>query len=218
MLAAAVAFGFLGFLAVKLHTSDIRAMCRGQTAPHLLWDQILKSMTYLQPHEAPVFSFMYQLMLAMGALECTFTLCESFSSALDHKIPFLKDKPFFLRGAVAIVLFILTIPCCYQVSEILKIYFNFCFQSGVYVYNLLVHYSMHWNLKVVALCQFAVITLIYGVDNVFKDIRLMLRLPVPELQSKPMRIFGPTGAYIKHCWTWVCPLVIAVSFIKNKMK
>ena len=129
LLAAAVAFGFLGFLAVKLHTSDIRAMCRGQTAPHLLWDQILKSMTYLQPHEAPIFSFMYQLMLAMGALECTFTLCESFSSALDRKIPFLKNKPIFFRGTVAIVLFILTIPCCYQVFKKLPLLFYFLFSE-----------------------------------------------------------------------------------------
>lgn len=40
LLAAAVAFGFLGFLAFKLKSSDIRAMCRGQIAPHLLWDQV----------------------------------------------------------------------------------------------------------------------------------------------------------------------------------
>lgn len=120
LLAACVAFGFLGFMAFRLHTSDIRAMCRGQIAPHLLWDQILRSMTYLQPSEASVFSFMYQLMLALGALECTFTLCESFSSALDCRIPFLKNKPCFLRGTVAILLFFLTIPCCYQVIQSLK--------------------------------------------------------------------------------------------------
>jgi len=42
-----------------------------------------------------------------------------------------------------------------------------------------------------------------------------LRLPVPELQSKPMRILGPTGAYIKHAWTWICPLVIAIAIVSD---
>uniref|UniRef100_A0AC34GWJ0 Uncharacterized protein n=1 Tax=Panagrolaimus sp. ES5 TaxID=591445 RepID=A0AC34GWJ0_9BILA len=197
LLAAAVAFGFLGFLAFKLKSSDIRAMCRGQIAPHLLWDQILRSMTYMQPYEASIFSFMYQLMLALGAIECTFTLCESFASALDCKIPFLKNRPCFLRGLVAIVLFFLTIPCC--------------FQSGVHVYNLLVHYSMHWNIKIVALCQFAVIVFIYGVDNLFRDISLMLRLPPTRIQVRWMRYLGPTGMYIKHAWTWMCPTVVLIA-------
>lgn len=75
---------------------------------------------------------------------------------------------------------------------------------------------MHWNLKIVALCQFVVIVFIYGVDNLFKDITLMLRLPDPEMQPKIMRLFGPTGAYIKHTWTWVCPAVIFVSFPCSK--
>ena len=74
----------------------------------------------MQPREASVFSFMYQLMLALGAIECTFTLCESFASALDCKIPYLKKRPCFLRGLVAIVLFFLTIPCCFQVFKIVK--------------------------------------------------------------------------------------------------
>jgi hypothetical protein len=172
-------------------------MCRGQIAPHLLWDQILRSMTYMQPYEASIFSFMYQLMLALGAIECTFTLCESFASALDCKIPFLKNRPCFLRGLVAIVLFFLTIPCC--------------FQSGVHVYNLLVHYSMHWNIKIVALCQFAVIVFIYGVDNLFRDISLMLRLPPTGIQVRWMRYLGPTGMYVKHAWTWMCPTVVLIA-------
>lgn len=125
LLAAAVAFGFLGFMAFKLKATDIRAMCRGQTAPHLLWDQILRSMTFLHSDEAPVFSFMYQLMLALGALECTFTLCESFASALDCKIPFLNERPHLLRGIVAVLLFFLTIPCCFQVFNPKSEFFNY---------------------------------------------------------------------------------------------
>ncbi len=79
LLAAAVAFSLLGFLAHHLHEADVRSMCRGQVAPHLLWDQvccsgmslivlvqILRSLAYLPSHEAEIFSFLYQLMLALG--------------------------------------------------------------------------------------------------------------------------------------------------------
>lgn len=69
---------------------------------------------------------------------------------------------------------------------------------------------MHWNIKIVALCQFAVIVFIYGVDNLFRDISLMLRLPPNGIQARWMRYLGPTGAYIKHAWMWMCPTVILV--------
>lgn len=74
---------------------------------------------------------------------------------------------------------------------------------------------MHWNLKIIALCQFVVIVFIYGVDNLFKDIALMLRLPAFGLQKGFMRIIGPTGIYVKHAWTWICPSVITVRFDMN---
>ncbi|KAI6188493.1 hypothetical protein M3Y98_00360900 [Aphelenchoides besseyi] len=185
--AACVAFGFLGFLAYNMDTDDIRSMCRGQIAPHLLWDQILRSMTYMRNNEGPVFCFLYQLMLGLGAIECSFTMCEYFASALDYKIPLLRNRPCSLRALVAVIMFLLTLPCC--------------FQSGVHIYNLLVYYSMHWNLKIIALCQFAVITYFYGVENLLADIRVMLRLPVAECPGIVGRILGPTGYYIRYAWT-----------------
>lgn len=70
---------------------------------------------------------------------------------------------------------------------------------------------MHWNIKIVALCQFAVIVFLYGVDNLFRDISLMLRLPPIGIQSRWMRYVGPTGIYVRHAWTWMCPTVIMVN-------
>ncbi|KAI6235129.1 hypothetical protein M3Y95_00018400 [Aphelenchoides besseyi] len=195
--AACVAFGFLGFLAYNMDTDDIRSMCRGQIAPHLLWDQILRSMTYMRNNEGPVFCFLYQLMLGLGAIECSFTMCEYFASALDYKIPLLRNRPCSLRALVAVIMFLLTLPCC--------------FQSGVHIYNLLVYYSMHWNLKIIALCQFAVITYFYGVENLLADIRVMLRLPVAECPGIVGRILGPTGYYIRYAWTWLSPLTIVIA-------
>jgi hypothetical protein len=130
LLAAAIAFCFLGFLAVQLEESDVRAMCRGQVAPHLLWDQILRALGHLAPSEAALFSFLYQLMLVIcafsilfhrssffssGAIDCTFTWCETLTSSLQNKIPLLKDRPRILTAIVCVVFFLLSLPCCFQV-------------------------------------------------------------------------------------------------------
>ncbi|KAI6239058.1 hypothetical protein M3Y99_00608400 [Aphelenchoides fujianensis] len=185
LLGACVAFGFLGFLAYNMDTHDIRAMCRGQIAPHLL--------------EGHVFCFLYQLMLGLGAIECSFTMCEYFASALDYKIPLLRKRPCALRGLVALFMFLLTLPCC--------------FQSGVHIYNLLVYYSMHWNLKIIALCQLGVITIVYGVDNLLANIRIMLRIPHEACSGFAGRFFGPTGYYIRYAWKWLCPLTITFALV-----
>jgi SNF family Na+-dependent transporter len=123
LICACVAFGFLGFLAYKLDASDVRSMCRGQTGPHLLWDQILRSMAYLNTSEGPVFCFLYQFMVSLGAIECSFIMCEYFASAFDHRIPLLKNSC-LLRGLVSLIMFALTIPCCFQVSQLFIIYFE----------------------------------------------------------------------------------------------
>lgn len=49
-------------------------------------------MTYLRKNEAPIFCFLYQLMVGLGSIECSFTLCEYFASSLDYKIPGLKGE------------------------------------------------------------------------------------------------------------------------------
>ncbi|CAD5222168.1 unnamed protein product [Bursaphelenchus xylophilus] len=202
--ASCVAFGFLGFMAYQLNTDDIRSMCRGQTAPHLIWDQILRAISYLPKHEANLYCFFYQLMLGVGALECSFTLCEVFSSALDRKIKLFRKRKALLRIIVAIVMFGLTLPCC--------------FQGGVYIYNLLVFYSMHWNVKVVALCQFLVIGYFYGVKHLCKDITNMLRISKEEEKRIFMTIFGPTGYYVRYSWTYLCPFVVTIALVMDLME
>ncbi|KAI6177135.1 hypothetical protein M3Y97_00874000 [Aphelenchoides bicaudatus] len=200
LLCACVAFACLGFLAYNLDDKDVRSMCRGQTGPHLLWDQILRSMSYLDANEGPIFCFLYQFMVALSAIECSFTICEYFASSLDHKIPWLKkNHSFILRGLVSLVMCCCTLPLC--------------FQSGVQIYNLLVHYSMHWNVKLIALFQFLVIGYFYGVDNLMFDIRVMLRLPAEECQGTISRFLGPTGYFIRSCWKWISPLLILFALI-----
>lgn len=50
-----------------------------------------------------------------------------------------------------------------------------------------------------------------GVDNLCKDVCKMLRLPIGGNRSSiVLRIFGPTGIFIRHAWTWLCPSIIAV--------
>lgn len=104
---------------------------------------------------------------------------------------------------------------------------QFNLQSGVHIYNLLIHYSMHWNVKLIALCQFIVVVYFYGrfnvfgfdgflglgVENLLADIRVMLRLPSEECVGSVMRFIGPTGHFVRHTWNWICPLFILFALV-----
>src|SRR2546423_1399019 len=86
-------------------------------------------MTYMNSNEGPAFCFLYQLMLALGGIECSFTMCECVASALDYKISFLKQRPRVLRALVGIVMFVLTLPCCFQVHHTYSIIYRKSFRA-----------------------------------------------------------------------------------------
>uniref|UniRef100_A0A914VEI7 Uncharacterized protein n=1 Tax=Plectus sambesii TaxID=2011161 RepID=A0A914VEI7_9BILA len=195
LLAAGVAFSFLGYLAIKLGESDVRAMCRGQVGPHLLWDQIFRSLGYLSRDKAGRERRTRDVSWP-SAINCTFTWCETLTSSLQNKFPLLRARPRTLTAIVCVAFFLLSLPCC--------------FQGGVHIYNLLVTYSMKWNVMIVAILQFFAVSYVYGVENLFCDIRKMLRLPDGHDPSVIMRLFGPTSVYIRSVWTWITPTTIAI--------
>jgi hypothetical protein len=84
---------------------------------------------------------------------------------------------------------------------------------------------MHWNVKLIALCQFLVVAYFYGkittvtttpflgVENLLADIRVMLRLPNEECVGSIARFTGPTGQFVRHSWNWICPIFISFALI-----
>ncbi|XP_046546924.1 sodium-dependent proline transporter-like [Haliotis rubra] len=131
-----------------------------------------------------LWSFMFFLMLFMVGLDSQFLSTEVIITALIDQYPRqLSKKRMFLTGG-----------CCLTVFLIGLI---FCTQGGPYMFQLVDWYVLSLGPMVISTMECLVVSWIYGIRRISKDVEMMIGKPLPM----PVKIL----------WALVTPTILIVS-------
>ncbi|XP_078278940.1 sodium- and chloride-dependent GABA transporter ine [Rhinoraja longicauda] len=132
----------------------------------------------------PLWAVLFFIMLLFLGLDSQFAMVEVMVTSLmdahsDHLLKYLKRKEFVVL-AVCVVAFLMGIP---NVT-----------QGGIYVFQLLDHYTAQVSIVFLALCELIAVCCFYGVSRLSQN--------VTEMLGKPPNI------YLRVCWRVLSPVLL----------
>ncbi|XP_064636103.1 sodium- and chloride-dependent glycine transporter 1-like isoform X2 [Lineus longissimus] len=110
---------------------------------------------------APVWSILFFVMVFMVGLDTQFGMFETMTSAIIDAFPhLLKKKKALIVAMLCALEMLLGIPCI--------------FQGGIYVLQIMDWYSSTFSLMIISFTELIAICYVYGVNQFYKDISLMI--------------------------------------------
>nr|XP_034980077.1 sodium- and chloride-dependent glycine transporter 1 [Zootoca vivipara] len=172
-----VIFSILGFMANHLGVDVSKVADHG---PGLAFVAYPEALTLLPV--SPLWAVLFFFMLILLGLGTQFCLLETLVTAIVDEIGnewIIRRKTFVTLG-VAVVGFLLGVPLTTQ--------------AGIYWLLLMDNYAASFSLVVISCIMCVSIMYIYGHQNYFKDIEMMLGFPPPM--------------FFQICWRFISPVII----------
>uniref|UniRef100_A0A452G902 Transporter n=1 Tax=Capra hircus TaxID=9925 RepID=A0A452G902_CAPHI len=172
-----VIFSILGFMANHLGVDVSRVADHG---PGLAFVAYPEALTLLPI--APLWSLLFFFMLILLGLGTQFCLLETLVTAIVDEVgnEWILQKKTYVTLGVAVAGFLLGIPLTSQ--------------AGIYWLLLMDNYAASFSLVIISCIMCVSIMYIYGHQNYFQDIRMMLGFPPP--------------LFFQICWRFVSPAII----------
>ncbi|XP_061488690.1 sodium- and chloride-dependent glycine transporter 1 isoform X2 [Rhineura floridana] len=172
-----VIFSILGFMANHLGVDVSKVADHG---PGLAFVAYPEALTLLPI--SPLWSVLFFFMLILLGLGTQFCLLETLVTAIVDEVGnewIIRQKTFVTLG-VAVVGFLLGVPLTTQ--------------AGIYWLLLMDNYAASFSLVVISCIMCVAIMYIYGHQNYFRDIEMMLGFPPP--------------IFFQICWRFISPVII----------
>eukprot|EP00062_Callorhinchus_milii_P014554 gi/632963853/ref/XP_007898113.1/ PREDICTED: sodium- and chloride-dependent glycine transporter 1 isoform X1 [Callorhinchus milii] len=172
-----VIFSILGFMASHLGVEVSEVADHG---PGLAFVAYPEALTLLPV--SPFWSILFFFMLILLGLGTQFCLLETLVTAIVDEIgsDWIHTRKSLVTLAVAVIGFLLGIPLTTQ--------------AGIYWLLLMDNYAASFSLVVISCIMCIAIMYIYGHEQYFKDVEMMLGFPPP--------------AFFQICWRFVSPSII----------
>uniref|UniRef100_A0A2I3GCK6 Transporter n=1 Tax=Nomascus leucogenys TaxID=61853 RepID=A0A2I3GCK6_NOMLE len=172
-----VIFSILGFMANHLGVDVSRVADHG---PGLAFVAYPEALTLLPI--SPLWSLLFFFMLILLGLGTQFCLLETLVTAIVDEVgnEWILQKKTYVTLGVAVAGFLLGIPLTSQ--------------AGIYWLLLMDNYAASFSLVVISCIMCVAIMYIYGHQNYFQDIQMMLGFPPP--------------LFFQICWRFVSPAII----------
>nr|KAF6380384.1 solute carrier family 6 member 9 [Myotis myotis] len=172
-----VIFSILGFMANHLGVDVSRVADHG---PGLAFVAYPEALTLLPI--SPLWSLLFFFMLILLGLGTQFCLLETLVTAIVDEVgnEWILQKKTYVTLGVAVAGFLLGIPLTSQ--------------AGIYWLLLMDNYAASFSLVVISCIMCVSIMYIYGHENYFQDIKMMLGFPPPF--------------FFQICWRFVSPAII----------
>ncbi|XP_067423927.1 sodium- and chloride-dependent glycine transporter 1 isoform X2 [Emydura macquarii macquarii] len=169
-----VIFSILGFMAKHLGVDVSQVADHG---PGLAFVAYPEALTLLPI--SPLWSVLFFFMLILLGLGTQFCLLETLVTAIVDEVgkDWIIRRKMFVTLGVAVVGFLLGIPLTTQ--------------AGIYWLLLMDNYAASFSLVVISCIMCVSIMYIYGHQNYFKDIEMMLGFPPPLFFQICWRFFSP---------------------------
>ncbi|KAL8614152.1 hypothetical protein ACOMHN_026369 [Nucella lapillus] len=194
-----VIFSILGFMAHEKGVSVAQVAKHGPGLAFEVYPEALSQMPV-----PPLWAVFFFLMMATLGFGSQFSIVECVMSALIdefHRYINTRRKIIYFRIGVILVSFLLGLPMVCSGGIYLFHSFVYMFQGGIYLLNLVDFSVGGFPLLFVGLIELIAITWIYGFDDFWSDVVMMVG-------EKPKM-------YWKVCWLVLSPSVIAVTILFN---
>ncbi|CAK9291576.1 unnamed protein product [Gordionus sp. m RMFG-2023] len=174
--AGTVVFSFIGYMAHKTKVPIRSVIQKGPGLAFVVYTEAVANMPF--PY---VWASLFFLMIFTVGIDSQFAMFETCVSAFTDEFPqFLARRKLAFCGFMCALLCLLGIPSVAQ--------------GGMYVLQLIDHYSAAFSLMVISLLELFAINYVYGTEKFMMDIEIMIN-------KKP-------SAYWKILWRYVTPAII----------
>lgn len=156
MFAGLVSFSILGYMANQAGTTVENVVTQGPGLAFVAYPEAVSSLPV-----SPLWSFLFFFMLFIIGLDSQFGMFETMLSGFIDEFPqYLRNKKTALTAVTCLAEFLLGLPCICE--------------GGIYVLQILDWYCASFSLMLISLAECVAISWVYGLDNFFKDIALMI--------------------------------------------
>lgn len=179
-----VIFAILGFMAEKTGKDIEELVSSGSALAFIVYPEAVTNMPI-----PPIWSFLFFFMLLTLGMDSMLAYVETITTTvIDHFSWY--DKKHYVAIGTCTIMFLCGLPICCN--------------GGYYLFDLLDQVSLSWNIMVCAFLESIIVAWIYGVNNIFEDIKKMgMRIP---------KVFE---YYWKICWSLITPGLILFLLIMN---
>ncbi|XP_067650017.1 sodium-dependent proline transporter-like [Haliotis asinina] len=176
-----VTFAALGVMSQKTGVPIESVVTGGPGLGFVTYPDALAQLPFPQ-----LWSFLFFLMLLMVGLDSQFLSTEVIITALIDQYPRqLSKRRVFLTGGCCLTVFLTGII--------------FCTQGGPYMFQLVDWYLLSLGPMVISTMECIVVSWIYGLKRVSKDVEMMIGKPLPKT--------------VKILWALVTPTILIITFI-----
>ncbi|ELT97454.1 hypothetical protein CAPTEDRAFT_170971 [Capitella teleta] len=185
--AGLVIFGIIGFMAHEMGLNVDEAASEGAGLAFIVYPEVVSRLPI-----SPLWAILFFAMLVTLGMGTQFSVVTTVHTTLLDVFPqYLRQgkRPSLLMVALCFVGFILGLSCTTP--------------GGMYMVQLIDNYAATYSLLIIGLFECMTISYIYGVDNFFKDIEMMLGKR-PSLWWKAMWCFvTPILLVFIMIFTWI---------------
>ncbi|KAL8617003.1 hypothetical protein ACOMHN_014174 [Nucella lapillus] len=172
-----VIFSILGFMAHEAGSTVDKIVTQGPGLTFVAYPEAVSKLPI-----SPLWAVLFFLMLFVIGLDSQFGMFETMLSGLIDEFPKqLRNKKMIVTAVACFVEFLFGLP-------------SIC-QGGIYVLQIMDWYCASFSLMLISLAECMAIAWVYGLDNFFKDIALMIGY-------EPHRVFWTI------MWKFVTPTMI----------
>lgn len=150
-----VIFSFLGFLAHEMGVGVADVANSGVTLAFVVYPEAVIRMPV-----SPLWAILFFLMLITLGLDSEFALVETITTSIMDKFPQWRKKKSLVIVLTCVIMFLLglTMTC----------------PGGVYMLQVMDHYSGGWNVLLIAIFECICIVYVYGFRRYREDVRIMI--------------------------------------------
>ncbi|XP_076117759.1 sodium- and chloride-dependent glycine transporter 2-like isoform X2 [Mytilus galloprovincialis] len=178
-----VTFSILGFMAHEKGMAVEDVLTQGPGLVFMAYPEAISRLPV-----SPLWAILFFLMMLTIAIDTQFGTFETITSALTDEFPkLLRKKKMLVTAGVCFLGFLLDIPLIMQ--------------GGMYILQIVDWYCGLFTPMLVAVIECIVIGWIYGTDQFYKDIEMMIG-------------YKPCTGW-KICWKFITPVVILVMLVFN---
>ncbi|KAL5015178.1 hypothetical protein ScPMuIL_009448 [Solemya velum] len=150
-----VIFSYLGHMAGKLNVKVEDVATNGAGLAFVVYPEAVNNLPL-----PTLWSILFFCMLITLGLDSQFVGLEAILTSIVDQFPTLRPHKTFVILAISIVFFLLGLPMTTP--------------GGMYMLQLMDHYSASWSLMLIGLTEVVAISYCYGINRFFEDIKIML--------------------------------------------